>query len=151
VTVNALIRSAFVEDAGVIAALATELGYPTTTEQAAGRLSALLARESYFVAVAEVSSRVVGWVAVERRLLLESGERAEIVGLIVAATSRRAGIGAALVQAAESWARAQGMQVLSVRSNVARTEAHPFYEGLGYQRAKTQHAYTKSLAAVRAE
>jgi GNAT superfamily N-acetyltransferase len=146
--VHALIRSAFVEDAGVIAQLATELGYPTTTEQARSRLSVLLARESYFVAVAEVSSRVVGWVAVERRLLLESGERAEIVGLIVSATSRRGGIGGALVQAAEAWARAQGMQALSVRSNVARVEAHPFYEGLGYQRAKTQHAYTKSLTAV---
>ena len=148
---NALIRSAFVDDAEIIAQLATELGYPTTTEQAASRLSALLARDTYFVAVAEMSLRVVGWVAVERRLLLESGERAEIVGLIVAATSRRAGIGAALVQAAEGWARAQGMQALSVRSNVARVEAHPFYEGLGYQRAKTQHSYTKSLPAERGE
>ena len=139
------IRRAVVEDAAVIARLATDLGYSTTTEQAAARLSALLARESQFIAVAEVSSRVVGWVAAERRLLLESGERAEIVGLIVDASSRRAGTGAALVQAAEDWARGQGLQTLNIRSNVARVEAHPFYERLGYKRAKTQHAYAKLL------
>jgi hypothetical protein len=28
---------------------------------------------------------------------------------------------------------------------VARTESHPFYERLGYARAKTQHAYRKRL------
>jgi len=145
-----LIRPALVDDAADIARLATELGYPTTTEQANSRLTLLLPRDSYFVAVADVSSQLVGWVAAERRLLLESGERVEIVGLIVSAAARRSGIGAALVEAAEDWARAQGMQVLSVRSNVARVEAHPFYEHLGYVRSKTQHAYTKQLSPAKA-
>lgn len=146
--VRLLIRPALLDDASDIARLATELGYPTTTEQANSRLTLLLPRDSYFIAVADVSSQIVGWVAAERRLLLESGERVEIVGLIVSATARRNGIGAALVEAAEVWARAQGMQVLSVRSNVARIEAHPFYERLGYVRSKTQHAYVKQLAAT---
>jgi hypothetical protein len=34
---------------------------------------------------------------------------------------------------------------ISVGSNVVRPESHPFYEHLGYQRAKTQHAYRKRL------
>src|SRR5262245_31401516 len=104
------------EDASAIAQLTTELGYPTTSEQATTRLAFLLPRDSHFVAVAEVSSGVVGWVAAERRLLLESGERAEIVGLVVSARSRRTGVGAALVRAAEDWARSQGLGVLGVRS-----------------------------------
>jgi hypothetical protein len=33
-----------------------------------------------------------------------------------------------------------------VRSNVARELSHPFYESLGYERAKTQHVYRKTLA-----
>lgn len=141
------IRPALVTDAPAIARLATELGYPTSHEQAARRLEVLTRRDSHFIAVAELSSQVVGWVAAERRLLLESGERAEIVGLVVAANSRRAGIGATLVRAAESWAIARGFRVIGVRSNIARIEAHPFYERLGYARAKTQHAYTKQLSA----
>ena len=79
-------------------------------------------------------------------MLLESGERAEIVGLIVTSSARRSGTGLALVKAAEKWAVEQGMPSISVRSNVARVESHPFYERLGYVRTKTQHAYAKQLA-----
>ena len=140
------IRPARSTDAEAIAALATELGYPTSREQMLARLEVLNQRDSCFVAVAEVSSTVAGWVAAERRLLLESGERAELVGLVVGVHARRAGIGKALVIAAEQWASGQGLQAISVRSNVLRPEAHPFYESLGYVRAKTQHAYTKRLA-----
>lgn len=142
------IRPALVADAVSIARLATELGYPTSHEQAVRRLEVLTRRDSHFIAVAELSSGVVGWVAAERRLLLESGERAEIVGLVVASHSRRSGVGAALVRAAETWAIAHGLSAIGVRSNVARTAAHPFYEKLGYARTKTQHAYSKNLTAV---
>jgi GNAT superfamily N-acetyltransferase len=105
----------------------------------------LLRAGTHFIAVAEQSSAIVGWVAAERRMLLESGERAEIVGLIVGAAARRSGIGGALVQAAEDWATERQLHVISVRSNVARIESHPFYERLGYIRSKTQHAYSKRL------
>ena len=142
------IRPALVADAVSIARLATELGYPTSREQATSRLEVLASRDSHFIAVAELSSRVVGWVAAERRVLLESGERAEIVGLVVEPESRRSGVGAALVRAAETWAIAQGLSAIGVRSNVVRTAAHPFYEKLGYVRTKTQHAYSKDLTAV---
>jgi hypothetical protein len=32
-----------------------------------------------------------------------------------------------------------------VRSNTARIASHPFYEGLGFVRRKSQHVYFKSL------
>jgi len=141
------VRPALAADAGAIAHLATELGYPTSPPEMRRRLEVLLTRDSHLIAVAELASAVVGWVAVEHRLLLESGERAEIVGLVVAGQSRRAGVGAALVRVAEAWVREHGISVISVRSNIARTEAHPFYDRLGYVRAKTQHAYRKDLTA----
>lgn len=142
------VRPALVADAAAIALLATELGYPTSLSDMRRRLEVLLTRDSYLIAVGEMASVVVGWIAVEHRLLLESGERAEIVGLVVAGQSRRAGVGGALVRVAEAWVREHGVGVISVRSNIARTEAHPFYDRLGYVRAKTQHAYRKDLTAV---
>jgi len=141
------IRPAVATDAAEIARLATLLGYPASTEEIAERLKHLLASASYFIAVADTSSGLAGWVAAERRVLLESGERAELVGLIVEPDERRSGIGKTLVQAAEEWAVAQHLDVISVRSNVARAESHPFYESLGYTRRKTQHAYAKQLRA----
>jgi GNAT superfamily N-acetyltransferase len=141
------IRPALAADASAIARLATELGYPTSAEQIGARLDALLPSESHFIAVAEIDSGVVGWVAAEDRMLLESGRRAELVGLVVAANTRRSGVGKALVREAESWARQRGLATIGVRSNVVRLESHPFYESLGYTRSKTQHAYSKRLAS----
>ncbi|HEX8777263.1 MAG TPA: GNAT family N-acetyltransferase, partial [Rhodanobacter sp.] len=88
---------------------------------------------------------LLGWIAIERRLTLESGERIEIVGLVVDAAARGTGVGRALVTDAEQWARAQGFDAIGVRSNVAREGSHPFYEALGYVRMKTQHAYRKPV------
>jgi GNAT superfamily N-acetyltransferase len=140
-----LIRPATIADAPDIARLANQLGYRASDQQIAARLTSLLGSAAHFIAVAAMPPSLVGWVAAERRLLLESGERVELVGLVVASTARRAGIGRALVQAAEAWAVAQKLRVISVRSNVARAESHPFYERLGYTRTKTQHAYSKQL------
>jgi GNAT superfamily N-acetyltransferase len=139
------IRAANQEDAEAIARLATELGYPTALDEMRTRVERLLQSDAYFLVVAEQGSEVIGWIAAERRLLLESGERAEIVGLIVTQSARRAGTGQALVSAAEDWARRQGLPRMAVRSSVTRAESHPFYERLGYVRAKTQHAYLKTL------
>jgi GNAT superfamily N-acetyltransferase len=61
---------------------------------------------------------------------------------------RRGGLGRALVGVAEAWTHARGIPSLTVRSNAARAESHPFYEALGYARAKTQHVYSKLVAGA---
>ena len=142
-----LIRRAAVGDGAEIARLTTLLGYPASTAEIARRLAVLLRSPAHFIAVAEGASNLAGWIAAETRVLLESGERAELVGLIVDPGARRSGIGRALVRAAEDWASAQNLDVISVRSNVVRLESHPFYERLGYARQKSQHVYLKHLRA----
>ena len=140
------IRRATLADADALAHLTTELGYPTSGGEIRTRLAELLSRASQFIAVVDRPEGIVGWVAAEERLLLESGRRAEVVGLVVASPVRRLGLGSLLVSAAEEWAQSRGLDTIFVRSNVLRDEAHPFYERLGYRRTKTQHAYIKRLA-----
>ena len=139
------IRPAGLDDAPAIARLAGELGYPSTEEEIRERLCILLAGERHLVAAAVAGGEVVGWIAAEERLSLDAGERAELTGLVVGAAARRAGVGRALVAQAERWAAARGLGLVTVRSNAARLESHPFYERLGYVRSKTQHYYRKSL------
>ena len=138
------LRNARVDDAAEIARLADELGYPATAMEIAAQLALLLPQAHHHVTVAEGDGRLL----VGRRLTLESGERIEIVGLVVSTATKRGGIGRALVTDAERWALGQGFDSITVRSNVARTESHPFYERLGYVRRKTQHAYSKSLGLM---
>ena len=46
---------------------------------------------------------------------------------------------------AEAWARERGFEVVSVRSNVIRIEAHEFYKSRGYQVLKSQYKLRKRL------
>jgi len=143
------IRVVDLADSAEIARLLTELGYPTSSEEAENRLTALHGDERHYVAVAEAAvGRLVGWVHVEHRSSIEVGERAELMGLVVDASGRRNGIGRLLVDEAERWARARGLRQVVVRSNVARELSHPFYSAIGYSRSKTQHVYGKTLSEV---
>lgn len=143
-----VLRQARREDAAEIARLAGELGYPAAEPEMRARLAELLGRPEHCAIVAASGARLLGWAAAEIRTLLVAGTKAELMGLVVAAEARRLGVGTALVAAVERWAVARGCTQLGVRSNVARAESHPFYECLGYARTKTQHVYSKRLAAA---
>jgi GNAT superfamily N-acetyltransferase len=123
------------------------LGYAVDPLIMAERLERLLDRTEDGVFVAEIEGRVVGWIHCAEQELLEAGQRCEILGLIVDPAYRGQGLGRALVGAAERWALNRGLRQLSVRSNVVRAESHPFYEHLGFVRAKTQHAYRRVLSS----
>lgn len=138
-------RPARTSDVVEIARLAGELGYPADPGTMAERLGMLLGDPGHSVRVVDDGERLSGWIAAQRRLSLEVGERVEITGLVVDGRARRGGVGRALVSAVEAWAREQGMDVVVVRSNVRRQSSHPFYEGLGYVRQKSQHVYGKHL------
>lgn len=140
-----VIRLANDADAAAIARLTTALGYPTETKVAANRLRRLLGRDDQRVWVAARCQEVIGWLQAHACDVLESGYRVEIVGLIVAANARRNGVGRALVQQAEAWARQLGASAIVVRSNVQRAESHRFYPALGFATTKTQAVYRKNL------
>lgn len=138
------IRAARVQDADELACLATELGYETA--DIAKRLGQLLCRDDHFIIVAcGDDDHLLGTVTAERRSLLLCGLQVEIMGLIVGAGARRRGVGKALIGGVEDWGRQLGVEHIVVRSNVVRPDSHPFYEGIGYRRDKTQHVYSKSL------
>jgi GNAT superfamily N-acetyltransferase len=132
-------------DAAEIARLAGELGYAASVEAVQARLALLLAHADHRISVVERDRNLLGWIAVERRCTLESGERIEIAGLVVDARHRASGVGRLLLKDAEDWAQQLGFELICVRSNVLRDAAHPFYERQGYVRRKTQHFYVKAL------
>ncbi len=140
------IRPARLEDAEALATLATQLGYPSTPEEIAARLRQILPHPDHAVFVAEQpGAGARGFAHVLAGIALESGLRAEILGLVTDEALRSRGIGRRLVAEAERWAQARGFPVLCVRCNVVRSRAHRFYEELGFECAKTQKYFRKSL------
>jgi GNAT superfamily N-acetyltransferase len=132
-------------DAGAVANLSTQLGYPATQEDIARRAAVIDAGGQGAVLVAEDDGRVVGWIHVIATPVLETDLYAEIAGLVVDESCRSRGVGLALLHAAEGWARDAGCTTIRVRSRIARERAHAFYERHGFRRLKTQHAFDKAL------
>src|SRR6185369_8796656 len=109
-----IVRVPTLNDAVAISQLSSELGYTVDTDVMAKRLSNLLQRNADYLRVAEIDSHVVGWIQAHISESLESGCRAEIVGLVVAPRFRRNGVGRALVNDAINWSANQGIDTVMV-------------------------------------
>jgi GNAT superfamily N-acetyltransferase len=143
---NVSIRTACPDDTARIAELSVQLGYPVTAGGMRSRLEAVLADEDHLVLVAESQDKqIVGWLHADVRRTPLSEPGVNVAGLVVDQKFRRNGVGRALMREAEAWTLARGFKWVSLRSNVVRNHAHNFYERLGYERVKTQHAYRKPL------
>ena len=148
-----LVREAAPADAAALSTLSAELGYPVSMEIMRQRLTHLPSDHAVFVAQASTaddedvasSSEVVGWIDVGLSFHLQTGSRAEIGGLVVAAEARSRGIGRQLLQRAEQWARQHGSQKVLLRSNIKRTDAHRFYDREHYRQIKTSAVFEKEL------
>jgi GNAT superfamily N-acetyltransferase len=132
-------------DAGRVASLTSELGYPSTAEQIAQRFARIDGQRHQIIFVAEDGGLVIAWLHVAVHAYLENDPFAEILGLVVTDEHRGHGVGRALVNTAEAWARAHHCATIRVRSRVARERAHAFYEREGFRRVKTQHCFEKPL------
>lgn len=132
------IRELALQDAAAAARLSVQLGYPCTEAEMAARIALLQQSQSDFAWVAALGDSLLGWMQVTRTLRLESGEAAEITGLVVDSRARGAGVGRQLVAQAQAWARMQGLSRLIVRMNVMRTESKGFYLQLGFKEKKQQ-------------
>ncbi len=142
---NTKIRLAEDQDAAVLSELAGQLGYPSSAGDILARVRKFRTLTDHAVFVAEEAGRVVGWLHAQTRRSLELPEHTEITGMVVDEKQRGRGVGAALVQAAETWTRRQGLPFLKVKSNIVRDRTHAFYQRLGFGLNKTQKVFVKEL------
>ena len=142
---NIKIRAARLEDSSEIADIcASSLGYECTREFVHKKLCALdNEREQVFVA--ETDGVVSGFVHAEKYDVLYFDTLVNILGMAVTDKYKRKGIGKALMQAAEKWAREIGAFGIRLNSGGTRTEAHKFYRSMGFDDEKMQIRFNKSF------
>lgn len=137
------IRRIAASDVPTAAALLAELGYPTSDTSLAERLDAIAADPDDVVLVAEEAGNILGLVSVHSFAMIHRpGRLGRITALVVAASARRRGLGAQLLDAAENHLLANGCVKLEVTSSEHRSSAYDFYAAHGYQEERTR--FTKS-------
>ena len=140
------IRDARVADVPALAALVAELGYPTPEATMAVRLDAMHSAGEK-VLVAERGGDIVGLLTVHVTPVLHRPTAVgRLTALVVAERARGAGVGRSLVAAAEHLLAARGCALVEVTSNQRRSDAHAFYQRLGYD--ATSLRFKKDLEAT---
>jgi GNAT superfamily N-acetyltransferase len=137
---GAAIRRAEGRDAAALARLIDQLGYAAAPDEVAGRLADMEA-EGRIVLVAEQDGRVIGCLSTSvMRVLHRPAPVGRISMMVVDEGHRGRGIGARLVRAAEETLAAQRCYMVEVTSRFSRTDAHRFYERLGYEQTSVRLA-----------
>lgn len=119
--------------------LLKQLGYDIAVEDLTSRLERVLATAGHYVVVAEKAGRVVGLLHVFERPALEKPCEAVVQALVVDAKQREQGIGKALMDAAEVWAKTRGLSSVALSTR----HAQAFYSRLGYGKVATSDLLRK--------
>jgi len=142
------VRPARPEDAAVIHRLNREaLGYECPPEAVAAQLERVLKRpaDRVFVVWDEDAGHVAGFGHAADYETLHAGSMKNILSLAVENDRRGLGLGRMLVEAVETWARADGCEAVRLVSSFGRTHAHGFYLHCGYRLRKEQNNFIKAI------
>jgi ribosomal protein S18 acetylase RimI-like enzyme len=113
-----------------------ELGYETTAVEMRKRFKLILSDARFRTFVAETENRVCGMIGTVAYPSYEHNDLSgRILALVASSTSRRGGIGRALIAAAERDFAQKGIKRIAVNTRLSRQDAHKFYEALGYERS----------------
>jgi GNAT superfamily N-acetyltransferase len=146
-TQTVIVRDARSTDADALASLCTQLGYPTTSRAIPGRIARIGEDPNARALVAECDDAVIGLATVHLRFTMNHETPiAQLTLLVVDESNRTHGVGRALVESAEAWAKERGSRRITVTTALRRAGAHAFYERLSY--AHTGRRYGKDFPST---
>jgi len=138
-----------VNDAAALAQLMCELGYETTESEMQMRLERIANDDRYRTFVAVHDGEVCGMIGTLTSPSYEHNDLGgRILALVTLRTTRRHGIGRALIATAEKDFAQRGIRRIALNTRLTREGAHEFYESLGYER--NGFRFTKDLSTVAA-
>ena len=143
------VREMLVEDAEAVALLSGQLGYPLSKEQILINIENVMQSKMHTAFVALHEKNIVGWIGAAQAMMIEVMKHCEINGLVIDEQYRGKGIGKLLVEKVRQWAKVNGNDKLTLHCNTKRTEAHLFYEHMGFKEIKQQKYFELTLDHIK--
>jgi len=140
-----IIREMTLNDAKAVNILSSQLGYTLSIEQTLQNINAVLESNDHTAFVAEYENKIVGWIGASQAIMIEVMPHCEINGLVIDQDHRGMGIGKLLIDKVKQWARKKNNTKIGLHCNVKRTEAHLFYEHLGFAEIKQQKNFVINI------
>ena len=120
-----------------------EMGYDFPIEETRRKLLLLIKSGRDKILVAEAGEAVVGYIHACDYDVIYAPHMKNIMGIAVSEEFQRRGIGRALLEGIEKWAKETGACGIRLVSGAARTGAHAFYRSCGYDGGKQQINFKK--------
>ena len=140
-----IIREMTANDAAAVNTLSKQLGYPLSIGQTLQNINMVLQSKDHTAFVAEYENEIVGWIGAAQAIMIEVMPHCEINGLVIDENHRGMGIGKLLIDNVKQWAKEKGNNKIGLHCNVKRTEAHLFYQHLGFTELKQQKNFVIDL------
>jgi GNAT superfamily N-acetyltransferase len=125
--------------------LLSQLGYGLDLPEVRRRYDIVAGSPDHAITLAAHDGRIVALCHIYARPALDKPPEAVVQALVVDQASRGLGIGKRMMAAAEAWAKDRGFNSIALASHVSRSDAHAFYEALGYRNEATSHQFRKPL------
>lgn len=139
-----IFREARVQDAEQLSVINRDaLGYDYSPALTENKLRKLTESHTDKIFVAVADGLVVGYIHSADYDVIYADRMKNIMGLAVLSEYRKCGIGRALLEKAEKWARETNAVGIRLCSGSQRTDAHKFYEHCGYVISKEQKNFKK--------
>ena len=125
------------------------LGYVDTSEHVVGRRLEELAGASHCISLVwedDETRNVLGFIHALKYETLHNVGGWDVISLAVAPEVQGRGIGGQLLKACEQEVLRREGSFIRLNSSLKRTEAHRFYDHLGYVSGKTQKHFLKRLS-----
>lgn len=141
-------RQMQIGDMSTVMGLCRQLGYETDLSSLQDRYLKIISHPEHGLFVATDGSLIIGWLHLRAIFSLEKDSTMEIAAIVVDEKWRGSGTGKMLMKVAEQWAIDQSYQSVILRSRETRTDAHRFYEQLGYRKEKSSFSFSKTLLSA---
>jgi len=128
-----------------ILAIARQLGYAASEQTVSDLLDLVLKKENQQMVIADDGKHLLGYIHLSCNYTNESSVRVDIAASLIPDAFRGKGIGSAFIKEAEKWSRGRNIKIMSIRRNLIRNEAIPFFNHHGFKTDLSGEILTKEL------